>query len=112
MHKFNYRSPRYVVDLPVRLLLDDLVIDARCKEISREGMRLEVSEALPADFEGLVLLEWRGSRLELHVRIAHTGSPQDAMRFIFESEKERSAIAALVARLASRSGESGLVPVR
>jgi len=112
MHKFNYRSPRYVVDLPVQLILDGLVIDARCREISREGMQLEVSQSLPANFEGLALLEWRGSRLELRVRVAHTGSPQDAMRFLFESEKERSAIAALVARLASRSGEPGLVPVR
>ena len=112
MHKFNYRTPRYVVDLPIRLVLDDFVIDARCKEISRDGMQLEVGQSLPSDFHGLALLEWHGARLELRVRIAHTGAPQDAVRFVFESEKERNAVADLVARVGGRPGEPGLVLVR
>ena len=115
MHKFNYRTPRFAVDFPVQLTLDGAVIAGRCKEISIDGMQLELRRPLPSDFSGTVALAWHNVHLELRVRLAHTGSRQDALRFLFESEKERAAVADLVARLADPAepqGEPGLVLVR
>lgn len=112
MHKFSYRSPRYVVDFPIQLIHEQIVIDGRCREISTDGMQLELLRPLPSDFSGLVCLAWQNIRLELPVRLAHTGSRQDALRFVFESEKERRAVAELVARLADPGEPPGLVLVR
>lgn len=115
MHKFNYRTPRHTVDFPVQLTLEGSVVGGRCKEISTEGMQLELHRPLPPDFCGMVLLGWNNIRLQLQVRLAHTGSRQDALRFIFASEKERATLAELVTRLsdpAEPQGEPGLVLVR
>lgn len=109
MQKFEYRAPRYPVDLPVRLRQDDRTLHARCREISREGMRLELREPLPEDFCGTVSLNCRHVSLELRVRVTHTGILQDGLRFIFESEKQRRAVAQLVAILAA--SEPGPVQV-
>ena len=100
MHKFTHRSPRYAVDFPVQLMGDEAIITGRCREISTEGMRLELRRPLPAGFSGVVSLAWRNVHLELRVRLAHSGAEQDALRFVFGSEKERAAVAELVARLA------------
>ncbi|HVT99196.1 MAG TPA: PilZ domain-containing protein [Acidobacteriaceae bacterium] len=115
MHKFTYRSPRFAVDFPVQLALDEGVIAGRCKEISTDGMQLELRRPLPADFYGLVCLSWQNVHLELQVRLAHTGTKQEALRFVFASEKERAAVADLVARLADPAepaDQPGLVLVR
>ena len=115
MHKFNYRTPRYAVDFPVQLALEDVVIVGRCKEISTDGMQLELRRPLPPGFMGAVCLSWQNIHLELAVRLAHTGGKQDALRFIFASEKERAAVAELVARLADPTepaDQTALVLVR
>lgn len=115
MRKFSYRTPRYAVDFPVQLTLGEAVIAGRCKEISTEGVQLELRQPLPRDFSGVVLLAWQEVHLELQVRVAHSGSRQDALRFVFESEKERMAVEDLVARLADPAAAGdppGLVLVR
>jgi hypothetical protein len=100
MHKFTYRTPRYAVDFPVQLMRDDAVVAGRCREISTEGMRLELRRPLPAGFRGVVSLSWQNIHLELRVRLAHSGAGQDALRFVFDSDTERAAMAELVTRLA------------
>jgi len=115
MHKFNYRTPRYAVDFPVQLALDETVIVGRCKEISTDGMQLELRRPLPPGFMGAVCLSWQNIHLELAVRLAHTGGKQDALRFIFTSEKERAAVAELVTRLSDPTepaNQPGLILVR
>ena len=111
MHKFSYRSPRYVADFPVELIHENLVIEGRCTEISTDGMQLELRRPLPPDFRGQACLTWHDVQIEVQVRLAHTGSRQDALRFVFDSEKERVAVADLVARLADPADRPGLVLV-
>jgi hypothetical protein len=115
MHKFTYRTPRYAVDFPVQLELENSVVAGRCTEISTDGMRLELRRPLAPGFCGRVFLAWHNIHLELRVRLAHASSGQDALRFVFESDKERATVAELVARLADPAeplGEPGLVLVR
>jgi len=92
MHKFTYRTPRYTVDFPVQLALGEAIITGRCREISTDGMQLELRRPLPAGF--CAWFASRGRTFIWNCRCAgHTGAKQDALRFIFGSEKERAAVA-------------------
>jgi hypothetical protein len=99
MQRFDYRSPRYPVDLPVRLTADNSTRLGRCRDISREGMRLELCQPLPPDACGTVSMTFQNQTLELNVRVAHAGATQDGMKFIYTSDSERNAVARLVASL-------------
>lgn len=112
MQKFTYRTPRFPVDLPIRLTIDGKTIHARCCEISREGMQLEIRQPLPSNYRGTVSLAWQNIVLELPVEMAHSGSSQDGVRFVFSSDKERRDVAHLVAVLAANRGPSGLTLVK
>jgi hypothetical protein len=111
MQKFKYRTPRYSVDLPVRLSLGSTTFSGRCKEISKDGMRLELQQTLAPDCRGTVSLSYQSISLEIPVQVAHSGA-HDGLKFLFESDKERMAVARLVALLAARSSQSGPMLVR
>lgn len=112
MQKFTYRTPRYPVNLPVRLTLDGGTISGRCHEISREGMRLELREPLPPDYAGVAFLSYQNVDVQVPVEFAHAGAPQDGVRFVFASDRQRSDVARLVALLASNPGKTGLALVK
>ncbi|MGB7135676.1 MAG: PilZ domain-containing protein [Acidobacteriaceae bacterium] len=112
MQKFTYRTPRFPVDLPIRLTIDGMTLDARCREISREGLQLEVREPLPPNYRGTVSLVYQNLALELPVEHAHSGSSQEGLKFVFSSEKQRSEVAQLVSILAANRGPSGLILVK
>jgi hypothetical protein len=111
MQKFTYRTPRHPVDLPVRLKVAGGMVSGRCREISAEGLRIELNQSLPADYEGRILLSHRNLELDLRVQVAHTGA-QDGLKFIFESDKQRSDVARLIASLAEPGSPSGPTLVR
>ena len=99
MQRFDYRSPRYPVDLPVRLTAENSTRMGRCRDISRDGMRLELCQPLPPDASGTVSMTFQDQTLQLNVRVAHAGATQDGMKFIYTSDSERNAVARLVASL-------------
>lgn len=99
MQKFDYRSPRFSVDLPVRLTLETSTLIGRCKDISSEGIRLELPEPLPPDACGTVSIGYQDHSLELNVRVAHAGATQGGMVFVYSSDNERSAVARFLAAL-------------
>jgi len=99
MRKFDYRAPRFTVDLPIRLTFNDAIQHARCTEISSEGMRLEVGEPLMPAACGTVCIRYQEFDLELPVRVAHAGQYYDGVKFVYESEDQRDEVNRLVARL-------------
>jgi hypothetical protein len=99
MQRFDYRSPRYPVDLPVRLTADNSTRLGRCKDISREGMKMELQQPLPPDACGTVSMTFQNQTLELNVQVAHAGETQDGMKFIYSSDSQRNAVARLLASL-------------
>jgi PilZ domain len=111
MQKFTYRAPRHRVDLPVRLETAGGTVFGRCREISAEGLRLELNQPLPADQEGRVLLTHRNVDLDLRVKVAYSGT-HDGLKFIFESEKQRAEVARFIASLVDPANPSGPVLVR
>ena len=101
MQKFEYRSPRFSVDLPVQLAVEQSTLPGRCRDISKDGMRLELRHPLPADACGTVFLTFGDRPLELSVRVAHTGTTHDGVEFVYKSDHERAAVARLIASLAT-----------
>jgi hypothetical protein len=109
MHKFQYRAPRFAVDLPVRFNIQNSTLTGRCREISKEGMRLELRHPLPSDACGTVFLSYQDRVIELGARVAYTGATHGGLVFLYESERERSAVAQLVGSLANTQSRPGPV---
>lgn len=101
MQKFEYRSPRFSVDLPIRISLENSTLSGRCTEISKEGMRVELEQPLPSGVCGKVFLSYQDANFELNVRVAYAGATHSGLQFICELEQEREEVAELVESLAS-----------
>ena len=111
VRKFDYRSPRFAVDLKVRLTIQGPTLIARCIEISREGMRLELGQALPPDALGTVSLQYQDLVLDLNVRVAHVGKTQGGVEFLYRSDAEQKAVAHLIGSLEGSRKRPGPVLV-
>jgi hypothetical protein len=109
MQKFDYRYPRFSVDLPARFTTQRSTSVGRCKDISHDGMRLELPDPLPPDARGTVAISYQGRTLELSVRVAHAAN--GGLEFLYESEGERKAVEHLVASLAGARSRPGPVLV-
>lgn len=103
MQKFQYRCPRYAVDLPVLLILEDESISGRCKEISSEGMRVEFRQPVAQNCCGTLRIGPGDSSLEVRARVARIGNGCDGVKFLFASERERIAVERLVALTAAHA---------
>jgi PilZ domain len=101
MQKFEYRAPRYLVDLPVVLTLQEGSFSGRCKEISKDGMRMELLQPVTPGASGTVRVTYNEYSIELRVTVAHSGAKFDGLKFLFESDKDRSTVERLVSLLAA-----------
>ena len=109
MQKFDYRSPRFTVDLPVRFSLENSTRMARCKDISVEGMKLELRDPLPLESVGTISVSYEGLAVEISARVTHCQPNCNGLRFIYETDEQRNQVARLTARLASSRSKSGPV---
>jgi hypothetical protein len=109
MQKFEYRSPRFAVDLPVQFTVEQSTVPGRCRNISQEGMRLELRQPLPPDARGTVILSCQDHSLELSVRVTNSGKIHEGVEFIYNSDSERDAVAHLVASLACSANRPRLI---
>jgi hypothetical protein len=112
MQKFEYRTPRYQVDLPVILTFESTTVTGRCSEISKEGMRVELRDRVAADACGSVSIRYKELSLELPVCVTRSGPENGGLKFMFASEKYKIMVDRLVALLAAATGQPGPVPVR
>jgi hypothetical protein len=109
MRKFNYRVPRFPVDLPVRLTFHEATQAGRCTEISTEGMKIEVQEPLCPDTSGVVHIAYQDVTLDVTVRVAHSSASHDGVRFVYESDEQRDELTRLVEILAGPQHRPGPV---
>jgi len=112
MQKFEYRTPRYLADLPVLFMLQDVGIPGRCIEIGREGMKVKLPQPVPCETCGTVCLDYLELSLELRVSVVHTGADYHGLRFLFETDKDRNVVDRLVALLSGSKGQHRPVLVR
>lgn len=111
MQRFEYRNPRYPVDLPVVLVLDDASVSGRCREISSDGMKVEFRQPVARNCCGTLRIGRGDSCLEVRARVTRTGDESDGVKFLFASERERKALQRLVALTAVPTGHPGPVLV-
>jgi hypothetical protein len=109
MQKFEYRAPRFPVDLPVQFTVGDLTLTGRCKEISQEGMTLELRQPLTLNSSGTVSFHYREQTIQIRARVAHVAKTHCGLEFLCESETERSALAHLIASLTPAQSRPGPV---
>ena len=109
MRKFDYRSPRFPVDLHVRLTLEESTQFGCCREISTEGMILEVREPLAVDAAGAVHISFQNVSLDLPVRVVRSGEGCDGVQFVYGSDEERDEVIRFIALLAAAPRRPGPV---
>jgi hypothetical protein len=107
MRKFDYRAPRFAVDLPVRLTLEESTQFGRCTEISTEGMKLELGEAPSVNAAGAVHVTFQNVSLDLPVRVAHCGTGCDGVQFVYGADEERDEVIRFIALLAAAPRRPG-----
>ncbi len=112
MRKFDYRAPRFAVDLPVRLTLQDSTQPGRCREISTEGMKLELREPLSVDAAGAVHVTFQNVSFDLPVRVAHCGAGCDGVQFVYGSDEERDEVIRFIALVTAAPSRPGPVLLR
>jgi hypothetical protein len=109
VHKFDYRSPRFPVDLPIQFTVKTLTLGARCIEISNEGMKLELQEPFPPNAQGTVSILLPEGLLQLDARVAHAGETHGGIVFLYKSDRERIAVAELIGVLSAFRNRAGPV---
>ncbi|HEX4320633.1 MAG TPA: PilZ domain-containing protein [Acidobacteriaceae bacterium] len=109
MQKFEYRTPRFSVDLPVKFIAENTVLTGRSRDIGKEGMTLDLAEAVQPGAVGTVSVSHQGRTVEVRARVAHVDGTHTGVEFLPDSEADRAALAQLVASLATVPPRSGPV---
>jgi PilZ domain len=109
MRKFDYRAPRFPVDLSVRVTLKGETCVGRCTEISAEGMRVTTSEPLSVESVGSVQVTYKSFTLAVPVRVVHCGTDCDGLQFLCESDEQRDDVARFVDLLTAKPQPTGPV---
>jgi hypothetical protein len=112
MRKFEYRSPRYDVDLAVRLIAGSADFTGRCRQISRDGLSAQFPKQLPPGSQGTLLIHFQDLSVEVRVRVAHAGANAEGLEFLFRSETDRKAVDQLIAAIAVTGQKLGPVLVK
>jgi hypothetical protein len=94
------------------LTLQEGTFAGRCKEISKDGMSVELLQPVAPEAIGTVSVSYNDYSIELRVTVAHTGAKSDGLRFLFESDRDRSTVERLVSLLAAATSQSGSGPVQ
>jgi hypothetical protein len=99
MQKFDYRAPRFLVDHPAELAIGNSTYSGRCKEISVDGMRLELSERVAPNSVGMVTMCYQSLAIELGAKVMHAEVNFAGLKFIYVSERQRKDVERLVTLL-------------
>lgn len=102
MRKFDYRSPRFPVDLSVSVTLQENTCVARCTEISAEGMRVTTAEPLTVDAVGSILVTCENTTLGVPVRVVHCSSGCEGLQFLCKTDEQRDEINNFIKMLIAR----------
>ncbi len=99
MHRFEYRNPRFSVDLSAQFHIANEALAGRCTDIGLKGMRLDLPDHVIPGRQGIVFLHHQNQTIELKARVARIGSMHCGLEFVCDSHAERSTVIHLLARL-------------
>ncbi|MGH9499984.1 MAG: PilZ domain-containing protein [Terriglobales bacterium] len=111
IQEYGYRLPRFPADFSLVLQTTDptpRLLDARCRDISEDGLAARVSEALAVGARVTLLLTLPGksSSLPIAATVSHQDRGDHGFAFKFSSQNEREQVQKYVLTL--RSGNFAL----
>ncbi len=94
IYSYGYRTPRFRVDFRLLLQTDDSLprlLDARCTNLSEDGLALELYEPLELDAKVTLILTLPGNSTSMRIAARVINRRQDGygFAFIFLSHAER-----------------------
>lgn len=94
VQEFGYRKPRFRADFYFLLQTEgpgSHLIEARCVDISEEGMAAQISEPLSVGTKVIMILTLPGSSASLRVaaRVCNRRDQDHGLAFVFSSHSER-----------------------
>jgi hypothetical protein len=97
IQEFGYRTPRFPADFHFLLQVNDpkpRLIDARCVDISSDGLAAKLAESLAVGSQVTLMLALPGhsSTLRVAARVSHQHHGEHGFAFIFSSQHERESI--------------------
>ena len=99
MHRFEYRNPRFSVDLPAQLCIANETLAGCCTDIGIKGMRLDLPSNVVPGCQGIVFLRYQNQTIELKARVARIGPMHCGLELVCDSRAEQSTVVHLLARL-------------
>ena len=112
MRRFQYRAPRFPVDLPVYLTQGDSTQLTRCREFSVDGMKLDLMGASFPFSSGFILLGDGISSLKIPFRVGSRAIDSICVMFQSESTEESEELCRFIASLAQRHPSLSLIVLR
>jgi hypothetical protein len=112
MRRFQYRAPRFPVDLPVYLTEGGTTQLTRCREISVDGMKLDLMGASFPFSSGLIQLGNGISSLKIPFQVSSRATDSICVMFQNEPGEQFEALSRFIASLSQRSTCLSLVVLR
>lgn len=111
VQEFGYRKPRFRADFHILLQTeapDSRLLDARCTDISEDGLAARVTEPLTLGSHVAFILTLPGSSIPVRIAAIVNNQQQETygFTFVFSSQAERSLIHGYLARLQRQAGGS------
>ncbi len=97
IQEFGYRTPRFPADFHFLMQVEDpnpRLIDARCTDISSDGLAAKMPGSLPVGQQVTLMLALPGESNTLRVvaRVSHQHHGEHGFAFVFSSQRERESI--------------------
>ena len=106
--KFGYRLPRFPADF--RLLVqttepEPKLLEARCRDISEDGLAAQIGDCLPVGTRVFLLLTLPGkaTALQIAATVGHQDGGDHGFAFNFESQNQREQVQKYVISLRNGS---------
>ena len=112
MREFAFRAPRYTVDLPVCLKVQDSIISGRCHEIGNGGVKVKLTQNVSPGTCGTLSIRYKDIAVDLSVRVVHSEYGFDGLKFRFDSYADRNAVTRLIAYFSDSDTNNGPLLVR
>ena len=104
IHEFGYRTPRFRADFHFLLQTEgpeSRVLDARCIDISEEGLAAQIAEHLSVGTRVVLILTLPGHSTTLRIiaRVSNRTDEDHGFAFVFASKHEREDVQRYISSL-------------
>ena len=96
MLSYRPRAPRLDLSLPLRFTSADGVVEGNCLNVSESGLLGSFARPLDLWMDGSLLLQFGEERTVLRARVARAMGHEAGMAFVYQDDREREAIRAVL----------------